>query len=173
MARGEGGRGKEGAGRIQLTSLPRHVHVPHCLQELAARTGGMSEAHQGYLECACTAYHAAVASKPASPAALYNWGIALSDLARVLKSAPPTPATSTRVHPPHPAAAGPMAGSGAGSASGGDHASTAAVGPADTAGVSPQSGAGNAATPFNAPGVAAAAASMVQVPVEPQGGGGG
>lgn len=36
---------------------------------------------------ACAAYEAAAAARPNASAALYNWGVALSDLARVLRAA--------------------------------------------------------------------------------------
>ena len=41
---------------------------------------------------ACAAYEAAAAVRPNASAALYNWGVALSDLARVLKAAASTAA---------------------------------------------------------------------------------
>jgi hypothetical protein len=43
----------------------------------------------GNLRQACDSYEAAHALRPASHAALYNWGVALSDMARHLKAVNP------------------------------------------------------------------------------------
>jgi Tfp pilus assembly protein PilF len=43
---------------------------------------------------ACSRYEAALALKPNSHAALYNWGVALSDLARAVKQASPAEAVA-------------------------------------------------------------------------------
>lgn len=55
--------------------------------------GGLSAASLS-LKQACRCYEAALALKPSSHAALYNWGVALSDLARSIKAADPKAATS-------------------------------------------------------------------------------
>eukprot|EP00878_Enallax_costatus_P020836 GHUV01022040.1.p1 GENE.GHUV01022040.1~~GHUV01022040.1.p1 ORF type:complete len:347 (+),score=111.87 GHUV01022040.1:674-1714(+) len=68
------------------------------------------------LRQACSRYEAAVALKPNSHAALYNWGVALSDLARAVKQSDPAEAVgalhlasqkyaqSLQLHPRNPQA---------------------------------------------------------------------
>ena len=53
---------------------------------------------------ACGAYEAAVRARPASHASLYNWGVALSDLSRVLKAAASatTASQQSSITPPLP-----------------------------------------------------------------------
>lgn len=43
---------------------------------------------------ACQCYESALAIKPTAHAALYNWGVALSDLARCIKASQPKEATA-------------------------------------------------------------------------------
>ncbi len=59
------------------------------LQELSGRLPAASADQVAFLRQACARYEAALAIKPASHQALYNWGVALSDLARALKPSAP------------------------------------------------------------------------------------
>mmetsp|Transcript_15153 Transcript_15153/g.32883 ORF Transcript_15153/g.32883 Transcript_15153/m.32883 type:complete len:433 (-) Transcript_15153:285-1583(-) len=55
------------------------------LQELAAKSNPSSAEHRLYLQQACDLYEASLQVRPSSHAALYNWGVALTDLARVVR----------------------------------------------------------------------------------------
>ncbi|GAX80584.1 hypothetical protein CEUSTIGMA_g8021.t1 [Chlamydomonas eustigma] len=72
-----------------LHLLDVHYSLGLVLQELASKIPVGNPDHCMYLEQACDAYQAALVAKPTSHAALYNWGVALSDLARVYKSSAP------------------------------------------------------------------------------------
>jgi hypothetical protein len=78
------------------------------LQELASKVGPATPEHCGFLKQACEAYQAASSLRPSAPAALYNWGVALSDLARVLKASGNAPvAAAAAAAPAGPAARSP------------------------------------------------------------------
>ncbi|KAK9806699.1 hypothetical protein WJX73_010014 [Symbiochloris irregularis] len=62
------------------------------LQELAARLGSAQAEQLQLLQQAGKCYEAAVQLRPTSHAALYNWGVALSDMARVQRSSDPAAA---------------------------------------------------------------------------------
>ncbi|PNW78669.1 hypothetical protein CHLRE_09g387550v5 [Chlamydomonas reinhardtii] len=69
-------------------------HHALVLQELAAKLPGGHAEQLQLLRQACELYACAAAARPSSHSALYNWGVALSDMARLLKESDPDQALS-------------------------------------------------------------------------------
>ncbi|KAG2453019.1 hypothetical protein HYH02_002354 [Chlamydomonas schloesseri] len=69
-------------------------HHALVLQELAAKLPGGHAEQLQLLRQACELYACAAAVRPSSHSALYNWGVALSDMARLLKESDPDQALS-------------------------------------------------------------------------------
>ena len=71
--------------RPLIRPLPRAFPPPLPLHK-AGRAPSLLTPPPSFPPQACSSYEAAVAACPPSHASLYNWGVALSDLARVLKA---------------------------------------------------------------------------------------
>ncbi len=67
---------------------PTHPAAHH-LQEIASKLSDKPQQQLAFLRQACDKYEATLALRAASHQALYNWGVALSDVARCLKPSSP------------------------------------------------------------------------------------
>ncbi|EFJ43333.1 hypothetical protein VOLCADRAFT_121444 [Volvox carteri f. nagariensis] len=82
------------------------------LQEMAAKLNSCPADQLKLLQQACELYASAAAARPSSHNVLYNWGVALSDLARLLRDTQPAESlsflqqASPPVHPSSAAVAG-------------------------------------------------------------------
>ncbi|KAG2425640.1 hypothetical protein HXX76_013485 [Chlamydomonas incerta] len=89
------GRGAStgGAGPLSSSGIGQDYDIVYhhalVLQELAAKLPGGHAEQLQLLRQACDLYACAAAVRPSSHSALYNWGVALSDMARLLKESDP------------------------------------------------------------------------------------